>query len=227
VPRAELDDREADLIAIVNQVMPTRNIKRALKSDAHVPFDDFISSEEQSTHLQGEWLEDNDDPWRSLPERAQKHAARFVRFQKLADANDVLLGVFVFVWSVLPRPRRLEARFWSTSLFPSPHILRVNAGQQEVFTIQRGIDGELYARVMTPQQMDAEATGPFYETGSYENFMRLDELVDWLTGDRLLACRQLAVRLMRHTTALNSASHCPQVARAADDLVRSTEKTPN
>lgn len=214
--------READLIERVNKLFPTRNIKRAVKSEEHVPFDDFISSVECEAHLRGEWLED-DGNWRELPLLAQKQARRFAKVAGLPDADVIFGALFLYMWSVLPRPKVTEGRFWSVSLFVGPHILRVNAGQQEIFTIARGEDGYLYARPLALKAFAPDAVEPMYQTNSYDHWMRIEELADWLEGEGLASSRELAVRLMRHTTTLNSASHCPQIVRAAEEWAKRHE----
>lgn len=90
-------------------------------------------------------------------------------------------------------------------------------------TVSRGDDGNLYARPLSMQSFGPDSQGPLYQTRSFDHWVPLEELADWLTGERLIACRELAVRLMRHTTTLNSGSHCPQVVRAADEWARATE----
>jgi hypothetical protein len=221
-PRGQRKAREFDLIERVEKIFPTRNIKGAIKSEAHVPFDDFISVKEREAHLRGEWLEDDGD-WRELPLLTQKQARRFARVLALSDADRIIGALFLYIWSVLPRPKVTEGRFWSVSLFVGSHILRVNAGQQEIFTIFREDDGHLYARALTLKPLDSDSEGPLYQTKSYAHWLAVDDLPDWLEGERLASSRELAVRLMRHTTTLNSASHCPQIVRAADEVAKASE----
>lgn len=52
-----------------------------------------------------------------------------------------------------------------------------------------------------------------YQTTSFETQMSAAELQWWLTGKALLSSRRLVLRLMLHTQALNSGSHCPQAVR--------------
>ena len=214
VPPEARKGREAELIEQVNAVFPTRNIKLAMRSDAHVPFDDFVSATQLAAHLSGDYVEEAEE-WRELPVLTQKHARKFDRFLQHKLAEQALKALFIYVWSVIPLPRGTEGRFWSVSLFVGPHLLRVNAGHQELFTLSEAEDGAIYARPLTMVAYDG-SEGPLYQTNSYDNWMPVDELVDWLTDDRLIASRELAIRLMRHTTTLNSGSHCPQVVRAAD-----------
>ena len=216
VPPEYRKGREAELIEQVNAVFPTRNIKLAVRSDAHVPFDDFVSAIQLAAHLSGHDVEEEEE-WRELPVLTQKHARKFDRFLQHNLAQQALQALFIYVWSVIPKPRCTESRFWSVSLFVGPHLLRVNAGHQEIFTLTAVEDGTLYARLLTMVAFEG-SEGPKYQTKSYVNWMPVEDMVDWLTEERLFASRELAVRLMRHTTALNSGSHCPQVIRAADQI---------
>lgn len=213
VPREALDRREAELIARVNEVFPTRNIKLALQSAASVPFDQVVSPEEREAFLRGEQLQDSEGEWHEFPVLTQKQAAKFARFMRLPDAVSMMGALGRFVQAVLPKAPATEGRFWSVTLFPSPHILRVNVGQQEVFTIARGDRGEVFARPLALKPFDRGSLGPLYQTCSYDHWMPLAALDGWLHGERLLSARELAVWLMRHTTALNFASHCPQLLR--------------
>lgn len=221
-PPDERKGIEADLIERVNGLFPTRNIKGAVASEAHVPFDDFISVEDREAHLRGDWLED-DGEWREYPLLSQKHRQRFERLSVLPDAQTILGALFLYIWGVLPRPKVSERRFWSVSLFVGEHILRLNAGQQEMFTISRGEDGQLYARLLALEQFTCDAYGPLYQTRSFVHCLPIEDLPDWLDGAMLASSRELAIRLMRHTTTLHSASHCPQIVRAADEWAKAAE----
>ncbi len=195
---------------------PTRNIKHAFSTRTFVPFDQFITPAERDAFLASEIIEEDGDVWQHLPISEQKQARRYQKFAKLSDKNLILEGLLFFIWSVIPRPRLLENRFWSVSLFPGAHILRVNAGQQEIFTIVRAEAGELIVRMLTLRPFGPEPDGPHYKTSSYVDWFLLEELPEWLEeSDRLLSARELAIQLMRHTTALNNGSHCPQVVREA------------
>jgi hypothetical protein len=205
-------EREADLIEHVNSIFPTRNIKLAIRSDAHVPFDDFVSETQRESHLRGAGVKDA-QVWRDLPVLSQKHGRKYDRFLRHHLSQESSEALFTYVSSVLPCPRVTEGRFWSVSLFVGPHLVRVNAGHQEIFTLSE-VEGALYARPLTMVPFE-HAEGPRYQTRSYDHWMLAEDLANWLTGDRLLASRELAVSLMRHTTTLNSGSHCPQVVRAA------------
>ncbi len=208
--------REEELIRRVGSKFPTRNIKHAFNTRAFVPFDQFISPPERDAFLVSEIIEEDGDVWQHLPISEQKQARRYQKFAKLPNKDLVLEGLLFFVWSVIPRPRLLENRFWSVSLFPGSNILRVNAGQQEIFTVSRADAGDLIVRALTLRPSGPDPDGPYYKTSSYVDWFRLEELPEWLQeSDRLLSSRELAIQLMRHTTALNNGSHCPQVLRAA------------
>ncbi len=214
VPRAQLAARETELIQRVCRTkLRTRNIKEALQTQAAVPFDRLVSEVDRNAFLSGRDLADVS--WRELALLEQKHARRFDRLTQETDFHQILRALGLFIERVIPRPAATEARFWSVSLFVQCHILRVNAGQQEVFTIQRASDARLYTRPLSTTPFGPESNGPMYRTSSYDAWVPVEELSNWLVGERLLACRELVIRLMRHTTPLNSGSHCPQVVRAA------------
>lgn len=214
VPRLDLDAVEQELIREVGRRFATRNIKHAIATHAHVPFDDFVSENDRLAFA-ANTLNLPDDNWRELPLLTQKKRPAFARFMGRDDAPHVLSLLRSYISSVIPRPAATEARFWSVSLLVQDHVLRVNVGQQEVFTISSESNGRLYVRLLTLKPFGFMADGPHYQSGSYANFLPRKDLNKWLAGQRLLACRELVLQLMRHTTALNSGSHCPQIVRAA------------
>ena len=110
-----------------------------------------------------------------------------------------------------------ENRFWSVTLFPQTGtFLRINAGQQEVFTVIDGDGRAILARPLALESMLYRSFGgPLYSTKSYAYRVPSEEFATWLTPKRLLSCRKLVVWLMCHTTPLNNGSHCPQIVRAA------------
>lgn len=218
VPDSLLNEREQSLIAKVCAEFPTRNIKHAIATESHVPFDNFVSQAESAAFVGGS-LELPDLNWRELPLLEQKQAKKYERLERSQHSEAALKAFAIFASRVLPRAAATEARFWSVSLFVQCHLLRVNAGQQEVFTVQEGNDGNLYARVFSGLKLGTNSEGPMYQTQSYEALFPVESLERWLVGKHLLSCRELVVRLMRHTTTLNSGSHSPQVSRAA--LVKS------
>jgi len=81
-------------------------------------------------------------------------------------------------------------------------------------------DGEVVARVLTPQPRLGMVEGPIYETVSYVSAVPVDVLSEWLTGRRLWSARELVIRLMRQSQPLNSRSHCPRLIDLAFDLDR-------
>lgn len=213
VVREELDAREVQLIDLVGRRFPTRNIKFALETQTHVPFDRFVSRDERAAFLDGAG-DLPDRCWRELPVLEQKQARKFQQLLGDRVGPDVINTLAIYIDKVIPRPAATEARFWSVTLF-AQHLMRVNAGQQEVFTLTNGTDGGLYARPLTTTPFGPDAEGPFYKSSSYDAWFSAEKLSTWLTDKRLVSCRELVVRLMRHTTTLNSGSHCPQVVRAA------------
>lgn len=213
VAQADLTSVECKLIEEAGRRFPTRNIKHALDTQAHVPFDRFVGDDERAAFLAGR-ADLPDLGWHELPLSAQKQAKTFARIAGEADYREVLRALNIYVGKVIPRPAATEGRLWSVSLYVQCHLLRVNGGQQEVFTVQT-VDGRLYARPLTLEPFGPEASGPWYRTGSFDAFVPVENLARWLSGARLRSCRELVVRLMRHTTTLNSGSHCPQIVRAA------------
>lgn len=209
----QLNAREAELIEIVGRSFATRNIKHALQTRTHVPFDDFVSEIERHAFLDGTDLDE--DHWRALPLLERKQARKFDTFLAMDEASSALGALATFIRKALPKPATTEARFWSVSLCPAGHLLRVNAGQQEVFTVTRGREGDLYAWALALDRFGLSADGPLYQTASYACKVPLAQIDEWLTGRRLRSCRSLVVQLMRHTTTLNSGSHCPQAVRYA------------
>lgn len=152
-----------------------------------------------------------------MPILRQKQAKKFANFEKLPFQKEILQCLRVYVESCIPRSEYTENRFWSVTLFPQPGTyLRVNAGHQEVFTICDGGRNQIIARPLATKELHGGSrNGPHYATNSYAYFIPLEEFATWLDAGRLLACRELVVWLMRHTTHLNHGSHCPQIVRAA------------
>jgi hypothetical protein len=124
-----------------------------------------------------------------------------------------------FVSNCVPKSAATENRFWSVTLYPSQRMkLRVNAGHQEVFTIHDvGSKGSwLEVRALASRKLDgAKGSGPMYETKSFVHSVELERFRSWLNNERIVAIRELVLRLMRHTTPLNNGSHCPQIVREA------------
>lgn len=118
-----------------------------------------------------------------------------------------------FISRAIPKPAATEVGFWSLTLFPSTGFIRVNAGQQEVFTCHAGLVGS-EVQVLTDARISLmrsqKARG---HVNSYITALPAENLDRWPQGEALLSCRRLVVQLMRHTAALNSGSHCPQAVR--------------
>jgi hypothetical protein len=206
-PLARLDIREAELVRQAGQHYPLRNIKLAVSTSRTVPFDRIVDEEERERFLLGGALQD--EPQRPLELLARLQARKFGRFIAMPGAEQALRALQTFVERAIPKPAATEAAFWSVTLLPKNHLLRLNVGQQEVFTFAAG-----EVRVFTDKSIGLlRSRRSRYAVESYETVLDPAALENWLTGKHLLACRRLLVRLMRHTTALNSGSHCPQAVR--------------
>jgi hypothetical protein len=212
----DLNAAEDDLIKRAGKAYPTRNIKRALETAAYVPFDQFMSAPKRDSFLKGEQQGCPVD-WRDLGVLEQKQAKRFQRLQHEPCYRQLLGCLRTYVEKCIPLPASTENRFWSVTLFPQAGtFLRVNAGQQEVFTVIDGDGRAILARPLALERMLYRSfDGPHYSTKSYAYFVPHEKFGTWLTPKRLVSCRKLVVRLMRHSTALNNGSHCPQIVRAA------------
>jgi hypothetical protein len=207
----ELAAVEARIISRAGGHFRLRNVKLALSTAKHVPFDALISEEEREQFLQGGELFDR--PWRTFEvlERLQKK--KFERFLATEGGRDALRALQVFVRRAIPKPAATEVGFWSVTIDPANCFIRVNAGQQEVFTVE-GITKGRAARVLSAERQGLLwSARTRYVTESYDTAVRPSSLNSWLSDERLLSCRRLVVRLMRHTTALNSGSHCPFAVR--------------
>ena len=212
----DLDAVEADLIKRVGKAYPTRNIKLALETAAYVPFDQFMSASQRHGFLLGERQECALD-WRALRILEQKQAQRFRRLQQEPCYHELLGCLRTYIENCIPVPASTENRFWSVTLFPqSGTFLRVNAGQQEVFTVIDDDGRAILARPLAfASMLYRSLRGPLYSTKSYAYFVPREKFATWLTPKRLVSCRKLVVWLMRHTTPLNNGSHCPQIVRMA------------
>lgn len=215
VPAEDMGALETELIRNVqSRGHPTRNIKDALDTNVQVPFDDFVTLSERQDFLSGEPLSNFE--WRDLPVLEQKHASKFSRLLKEPRATEILTLLRLYIENVIPNAGTTEMSFWSVSLYTQIHIIRINVGQQEVFTITKEGD-ELMVRPLTQRKFSWWPKETIYKTRCYDNAMPAKRFAKWLRGERLLASRELVIWLMRHTTTLNSGSHCPQVVRAAFD----------
>lgn len=207
--KCELDALERKLVDIVGQHFPLRNIKFALSTATTVPFDELVSPAEQRAFLAGETLAA--EGRRRLEEHERRQLKKFERFMADPRSAEALASVRLFVDRAMPKPAATEARFWSASLLPDKRLIRVNAGQQEIFTYDYS---SARVRIFSDKSLSLLRSWRCdYQVPSWVNFVRPNHLDTWLAGHRLLSCRRLALRLMRHTQALNSASHCPQLLR--------------
>ena len=208
--RRGLNALEQTLVDVVGKHFPLRNIKLALSTASAVPFDELVSPAEQEAFLAGEHLSDGE--WKALDEHERRQSKKFERFMADPKSAEALACVRLFVTRVIPKPATTEACFWSASLLPDRLFIRINAGQQEVFTLEWSTDR---VRIFSDRSLSLlRSWRTNYQTPSWVSPVRPPHLESWLAGYRLLSCRRLVLRLMRHTQALNSGSHCPQLLEA-------------
>jgi hypothetical protein len=208
-PLGQLDALEAELIGKAQQHFALRNIKMAVSTAREVPFDRLVSASECEAFLAGASLADQD--WRNYELLTRLQARKHERFTRTEQGRQALVSLRTFLDKVLPKPAATEVGFWSVTLLPDKQFLRLNAGQQEIFTIDIG-RGE--ARLFSAERLSWFRSLPTpYSLPSYETCIGIADLDRWLGEKAVIPYRQLAVRLMRHTTALNSGSHCPQAVR--------------
>jgi hypothetical protein len=104
----------------------------------------FLSPEQQSAWLEGETTPlDAADRTESLEQRF-RYAARFEKFLRRPQAEDVLDILRLYGASCLPIPRLTERYYWSVSCLPSTNdkpLVRVNASWMELFTLLPDGDG--------------------------------------------------------------------------------------
>lgn len=215
VEREELDRTELTLIKRIGRVFATRNIKHAFETHTHVPLDDFITDEERMSFLAGR-VDLHAFGWRELPVLMQKQQRKFELLVESSGSVTAIDALACYLRSAIPKAATTEARFWSLTIFPDQRFLRLNVGQQEVFTVAWDDTGCGEARVLTGRRIGFfRSKRTSYQVESYVQTVQVRRLRSWLTGAPLLAARELVVRLMRHTNALNANSHCPQIVRAA------------
>lgn len=208
---------EEKLISQLGKHFSLRNIKHAVTTSSEVPFDKVINDDERECFLVGQDLPDV--PWRDLDLLTRLQARKFAKFVAVDGGMEALAAARSFINLALPKPAATEVGFWSVTLFPAKCFLRVNAGQQEVFTCAGGRDRS-EARILTDKRISLLHTHRArYRVPSYVTSTAPRAVGEWLQGDALLSCRRLVVQLMRHTTTLNSGSHCPQAVRADDAAV--------
>ncbi len=213
VPLELLNKEEPRLIAAVEALYPVLNIKFAQSSASVVPLDRVVSHEQIRLFMEG-CPADAEIPWREFPILHRKQARRFAVFKNDELYLEAIEALRIYVSRCVPLPSATEAGFWSvTILNESPHVFRINVGQQEVFSLW--VEDGIYARVLAREQLDDRCFGPLYVTNSYDNRIPLRNLKEWLMGEKTIACRKLVIWLMRHTAPLQQGSHCPQIVRAA------------
>jgi hypothetical protein len=207
----ELDRTEAKLIDQLGRHFPLRNIKLSVATVREVPFDKLVHESERERFLAGEDLVAS--PWREFDLLTRLQARRFQKFLTVDGGQDALLVAQSFIRRAIPTPAATEVGFWSITLFPRTRFIRINAGQQEVFTCSGRRDGT-EVRILTDKRISLLRSHKApYRLPCYVTHMAAPKLEAWLQGEALMSCRSLVVRLMRHTTALNSGSHCPQAVR--------------
>lgn len=210
----QLNQVEESLISRLGEHFPLRNIKHAVTTSSEVPFDNVINDEERKRFLLGHELPDG--PWRDLDLLTRLQARKFTKFMAVEGGMETLAAAQTFIQRAIPKPAATEVGFWSITLVPTKCFLRVNAGQQEVFTCAGGRGGS-EARILTDKRISLlHSHGAGYRVPSYVTSMAPRAVGEWLQGNALLSCRRLVVQLMRHTTSLNSGSHCPQAVRTDD-----------
>ena len=210
-PASDLDRVEQKFIREAGKHFALRNIKHSVATAREVPFDRLVDGQERERFIAGGEIDDV--PWRLLEILTRIQQRKYGKFVALPGGTEALAAARTFITRAIPKPAATEVGFWSITLFPGRGFIRVNAGQQEVFTCQASADGA-EVRVLTDARISLlRSRKARYRVQSYITAMSADALDDWLQGEALLSCRRLVVQLMRHTTALNSGSHCPQAVR--------------
>lgn len=207
----ELDALEARLVDLAGEHFPLRNIKLAVSTASEVPFDRIVTPEEQSAFLAGGELPVGE--WRHFEQLERLQQRKFENLCAHPFASEVIAATQLFVGRAIPKPAETEVSFWSATVQTSGLLLRLNVGQQEVFTLEQTSQG-LSVRLFTAERLSwFHSWRSPYQTRSFVTRMKAEQLAGRLTGSTLLSCRKLVVQLMRHTQALNSGSHCPQLVR--------------
>lgn len=208
---SDLDRVEEQMIREAGKHFELRNIKHSVSTAREVPFDKLVHVHERDRFIAGGNLKDAN--WRSLEILARIQERKCAKFLTVSGAPEALATARTFISRAIPKPAATELGFWSITLFPASGFIRVNAGQQEVFTCQAGLQGGRI-RVLTDRRVSVmRSRKARYRVESYITALPAESLDGWLQGEVLLSCRRLVVQLMRHTTALNSGSHCPQAVR--------------
>lgn len=211
------DAVERETISLADKHFPTRNIKHAEATVLHRPFDDLVPADERRQFLNGEEL--SLGQWMPMPRQHLKQQSNWRIYSASPEAEIAAVALKLFVERAIPKAAITEAAFWSVTARPSGHLLRVNVGQQEVFTVGEYGAG-LSARILTSEPQEIFPGPPLYQTQSYVSEVSPKHLDAWFSSCRLLSSRKLVVRLMRQTQQLNSRSHCPQLVDHAFGLTR-------
>lgn len=223
--RDELDDLEARLVDRAGEHFPLRNIKLAVSTASEVPFDHIVRPEEQALFLAGGELPSGEEQQFEQFERIQQR--KFERLLQHPLGRAALTATGLFIARAIPKPDATEVGFWSATVRAGGILVRVNVGQQEVFTFEASSRAGS-VRVFTTDRVSwLRSWRSPYQARSFVTRLRPAQLNEWLTGPRLLSCRKLVVQLMRHTQALNSGSHCPQLLRAASCSKRVGSSAPS
>jgi hypothetical protein len=213
-PQTELNKVEPKLVSQMEKQFQILNIKFSKSSASVVPFDSLISAQAAQDFLKGQTIA-NSTPWRDWPLLETKQQRKYEAFSKQHSFQHSVDVLKYYIESCIPDPAGTEVKFWSVSLlYPQSTYLRVNVGQQEVFTIYD--DGiSLFGRVLSFSKLSSDFDYPLYQTKSFANFKKLSEFQCWFGEKNVLAGREIVIWLMRHTVPMNSGSHCPQLVRAA------------
>lgn len=184
-PSKELDRTEARLIREVGDLFLLRNIKLAVSTASDVPFDNVASPKEQEAFVLG--ADPEDISWRTMDHLTRIQARKFDQFLTHPHRKAALGALRMFIERAVPRPAATEVRFWSVSLRPKGCFIRVNAGQQEVFT-HEVLQGKAYVRVLTDERVHLlRSTRMRYQTTSFETEAPAAHFERWLAGKSL--CR--------------------------------------
>jgi hypothetical protein len=97
----------------------------------------FLDTEQQQAWLDGEAIPPDGERTESLEQRF-KYTARFEKFLRRPQAEDVLDILRRYAETCIPLPRTTERFYWSVSCLPSTSdkpLTRVNASWMELFTL--------------------------------------------------------------------------------------------
>lgn len=216
VPRANLDETEKMLIKKMELQFPktTLNVKFATSSAKLVPFDQVVTAKAAEEYLRGQHLSKSQS-WQEWPLLELKQQRKFDKFKEKSFFLRATSALQTFIEICIPDAPATEVKFWSTTLlYTSSLLLRVNVGQQEVLTLHI-YEKEVVVTIFANSQLDDSGEKSRYQTQSFAHTVYADDLKKWLTKKRTVECRKLVIWLMRHTTPMNSGSHCPQLIRAA------------